>query len=79
MNLEQMQQRLEVWKDPTTLSLPEVGPLIHIIIGPNGKCMCGIYEDKAWSCSQILNVLSEDIQKANIIAHQILTNNAEPL
>lgn len=48
--------------------LSEFIPNTHIIIGSNGRCMCGIYDNKALSCAQILSQKSEDIRSAMKIA-----------
>jgi hypothetical protein len=41
-------------KEFPRLKANEVLEKAHIIIGPNGQCMCGIYGERAVTCSQII-------------------------
>lgn len=52
-----------------SLTLSDLVKSVHIIVGYNGRCMCGIYDGKAFGCSDILASKSEDIQKALIMAN----------
>jgi len=42
---------------------------IHIIVGANGMCLCGIYDGMPRTCADILRNKSEDIQKALVMAN----------
>jgi hypothetical protein len=45
----------------------EVLQKAHIVIGESGKCMCGIYGEHAFTCSQIISeALSEDVSGMDI-------------
>lgn len=54
-------------------------PHVHIIIGGGGRCMCGIYSGKAFSCSEILGQKSQEFQSAIIAAQMIAENGGEPV
>lgn len=38
------------------LRFDDILPFSHIIIGANGKCMCGIYDGQPWTCSEIIKL-----------------------
>lgn len=44
--------------------LMDVVDKLHIITGPNGQCMCGIYDGRSWTCPQILAALEPQISSA---------------
>ena len=33
---------------------------LHIIVGGNGRCMCGVYDGKAIGCSEIIRMATEN-------------------
>lgn len=67
----------EVSSTIENLRLSTVIHLVHILTGPGGQCMCGIYDGEAWTCGDILKLKSEDIQKEFIIAEH--TKGAKPI
>ena len=59
------EQEIEVLLCTNTLDITDVIERVHIIVGPNGKCMCGgPYASEMLTCSQILSRLSGDAQRA---------------
>ena len=40
---------------------------IHIIVGGNGRCMCGLYNDKPTSCKDIIEWVIKNDNKCNLI------------
>jgi len=51
------QQRVpETINDLHQLTIEEIVARSHVIIGPNGQCLCGVYEGVAFHCSQILKM-----------------------
>lgn len=60
-------KELEMLLCLNVLHLTDVVDRLHIIVGPNGKCMCGgPYGSEMLTCPQILGRLSQDAQKALI-------------
>ena len=44
----------------------DVAGKVHIITGPNGMCMCGVYDGRPITCLQILAQVSPEMQSAMI-------------
>jgi len=66
--IETDEMRIAVRLCTNTLDLCDVIEKLHIIVGPNGKCMCGgPYGSEMLTCPQILGRLSKDAQAAIII------------
>lgn len=47
-------------------NLLEVAGKVHIITGPNGQCMCGIYGGHALICLQIIATVSHEFNSAMV-------------
>lgn len=66
---------------PTPKWLPhhlfEIAGRVHIIVGPNGKCMCGIYNGIAMTCLQILASVSPEMNSA-MIAQDLKDQLSQP-
>jgi hypothetical protein len=45
----------------------EVAASVHIIIGPNGMCMCGCYDGHSLSCGQILTIIAK-VEDAELLS-----------
>jgi len=42
---------------------------VHIIAGPNGLCLCGVYDGTPMRCGEILARMSPEIMNASIMAN----------
>lgn len=70
---------VETIEDLDAARFTDMVPHVHIIIGRGGRCMCGIYSGKAFSCSDILSQKSQEFQSAIIAAQMIAENGGEPI
>lgn len=49
------------------LSRQELANRVHIIVGPNGQCMCGMYDTMPMGCADILALHFSDVRDATML------------
>lgn len=57
---------MRTFSEIQNLTLLEVVHQVHIIIGPNGMCMCGCYDGYPVTCLDILKQDCQEIASAAI-------------
>lgn len=59
---------ITTFKQVDALRLPDLIKHLHIIIGPNGMCLCGVYDGQALTCAEIVSMKSFEIRSASLIS-----------
>jgi hypothetical protein len=53
--------------DIDLLKYTDIRDNIHIIVGGNGRCMCGMYNDNPTSCKNIVEWVIKNDKKCKIL------------
>jgi len=64
MNLD---KEVNTLVDIDKLVYSDIRDSIHIIVGGNGRCMCGIYNNKPTSCKDIVEWVINNDKKCKIL------------